>query len=156
MKLLFLILIPLALASCKTNFSNSQTLENLEDKDTLLIEACIHHHCGGEWGGCLEWTKIYKQGNSYSVKFTNGITVWNADTIIDPKKTKSITKTLTNSDMKIVNDFLHQVTIFSDSLSITSNGPNYYVVKAKGYKKIIIRDYDQWLFYQKLTDNLYK
>ena len=84
------------------------------------------------------------------------MTVWNADTIIDPKKIKSITKTLTYSDMKIVNDFLHQVSIFSDSLSLTSNGPNYYVVKAKGYKKTIIRDYDQWLFYQRLTDNIYK
>ena len=138
------------------DFSFHQTLENLPDKDTLFIEACIHHHCGGEWGGCLEWNKIYRQSNGYGLTFVNGMTVWNGDTIIDPKKTKSITKTLTDSDIKHVDEFLHQVSIFSDSLGLTSNGPNDYVIKTKNYKKTIVQDYDQWPHYQRLTDKIYK
>ena len=138
------------------DFSRVQLLENLADKDTLLIEACIQHHCGGEWGGCLEWNKIYRKTNGYGVTFINGMTVWNGDTIIDPKKTKAMNKTLSDSDIKHVDDFLRQVSIFSDSLSLTSNGPNSYVIKTKNYKKRIIQDFDQWLHYQLLTDNIYK
>ncbi|MBS1636886.1 MAG: hypothetical protein JST26_13295 [Bacteroidetes bacterium] len=162
MKKLFYIPLLFVLLNCSPNrnstqaFKDKQTLENLSEKDTLLIVACIHHECGGEWGGCLEQNKIYRQGNSYAVKFTNGITVWNGDTIIDPKKINSLTKTLTDTDISSVNEFLHQVSIFSDSLALTSNGPNYYEVKTNDYKKNIEQDYDQWLWYQRFKDNIYK
>jgi hypothetical protein len=101
-----LLIISFALTNCDTRinsdnqFKDTLNLKNLANKDTLFIDACIHNHCGGEWGGCLESNKIYRQENNYFVVFTNGMTVWNGDTIIDPKKTKSITKTLTKSDIK--------------------------------------------------------
>ncbi len=159
-KVVIIIIVIFTITSCgtdlKDDFRYTPKLANLLQNDTLFIEACIHHECGGEWGGCLEQNKIYQKGNIFSVDFITGIKVWDKDTIRDQNKMTKTSKALNELDIKSIDEFLSQVNIFSDSTGLTSNGPNYYTIKTKNYKKTIIQDYNQWLFYQRLKDNLYK
>ena len=155
MKYLLVFFSTIILVSCATVDNNvDQKMMGLADNDTLYIYACKSKGCGGEWGCCLELNKIYKTSNdNYTVSLLKGIRVWNADTIADSSKV-IITKDLTESDQKAIEDYLHQIQI-ADTNLLTSNGPNRFLVKSKKYYKLIYRDDEQWNFYQKLTDKIY-
>lgn len=145
----------ISLTSCSTLDNKvEERMLGLADNDTLYIYACKSKECGGEFGCCLELNKIYKtSSDNYTVSYIKGIRVWNRDTIADSCKV-IITKDLTESDQNAIEDYIHQIQI-ADTMLMTSNGPNRFLVKSKNYYKLIYRDDEQWNFYQKLTDKIY-